>query len=266
MQPEVPLAPYLYALGGYLALQILLNALLRQSIARRKDRAVAMLTGTFWAGLANGLYFVAAAIVLNILGAAPTATEIPANFWWLVLAGLPAGAGLWYLSVQARKLGLALFGDGELIASEDAILRLPPHPRYITLGLVNQVLIQPLGREAFFRAALFPTVAAMAARNSTPVAGWLWAILIIIVLELMLRLNIVWVFQTLVYSITLCLLYLMTGSALTGLVAAMTAGALHGVALVYIGQLDLKRRVLELQQSAEGLIPDHGQDADKPGE
>ncbi len=237
-----------------MALQVLLNVILRQAIARQPKRAIAMLKGTFWAGWINGCYFIAAAVVLNIIDAAPAAADIPGNFWLLALFGLPAGVGLWYLTVQARKLGMAIFGGGEIIAGEDVILRFPPHPRYITLGLVNLVLIQPFGREAFFRAALFPTVAAVVARNATPVAGWLWAILILIVLELMLRLNIVWVFQTLAYTITLCVLYLLTGSALTGLIAAMTSGLLHGFMLAYIGQQDLKRRLLD--------VPGHEDSAD----
>jgi hypothetical protein len=248
MHPPVPLAPYLYTLGAYLALQVLLNQILRLVIARQPNRAQAMLIGTFWAGVANAAFLVCAAAVLHYTGAAPNAGAIPEDFWLLALYGLPAGFAVWYVSVWARKLGLALFGRGELIASEDAILRLPPHPRYLTLGLVNLTLLQPLGRESFFRGALFPAVAAVLAHDSGPSASWLWAIAIIVIFELLLRMNIVWVFQTVAYALMMCVLFILTGYALTGLVAAMVSGFLHGVALAYTGQRDLKQRILRLAE------------------
>ena len=50
--------------------------------------------------------------------------------------------------------------------------------------------------------------------------------------------NIVWLFQTALYSLSMGLLYFYSGSALTGLVAAALAGLLHGSALAYMGLRD----------------------------
>ena len=252
MSPPVPLAPYIYILGVYLALQVVLNLFLRYVIRQHdENRAVAMLLGTFWAGVVNAVFFIIAAVMLHVIGAAPNVASIPGNVWLLALSGIPAGVALWYISVQARKLGIALFGGGELIAGEDAILRIPPHPRYITAGMLNLGVLQPLGREFFMRGALLPAVAAVVAQNSTEIAGWLWAILVVLVLELLLRMNVVWMFQTLAYALIMCGLFILTGCALTGLVAAMVNGMLHGMALAYMGQQDLKRKLLELSEEAQ---------------
>jgi uncharacterized membrane protein len=265
MGQAYPLAPYIYALAGYLVLQVALNIILRIHIKRSANRARAMLVSTFWAGALNAVYFIAAAVWLHAIDAAPNASVIPANLWAYALIGIPTGALVWYISVMARKLGLAIFGGGELIASEDAILRVPPSPRYIAFGMVNIALLQPISRELFLRGAFFPAVSMTIAQDTSPLAGWLWGIACTMVIELLLRLNIVWIFQTLAYALVMCVTYLMTGNALAGTVAAVVAGLLHGVALAYIGQKEARRRFEEETNAGSPASGPSQAPSDPPG-
>ena len=154
------------------------------------------------------------------------------NYGWLALAGIPGGLVVWYFITLGRKLGIELFGRSELIPAEDAALHVaaqpgtPLSPRYVGWGVVNLAILQPLGRELFMRGALLPAVALE--------FGWLWAVAAAVLIELLLKLNVVWVFQTLAYSLLMCAMFYLTGSALTGLVAAAVSGLIHGLALIYI--------------------------------
>lgn len=222
----IPLQPMLFALGVYLALQLLLNLALMLYLARTKRTAAHLLAGTFWAGVINAVYFVIAAAVLHIQGFAPNYPP-HANYPALAGLGLVLGPLVWYCTTLGRKLGLALFGKSELIAAEDAVLRAPPAPRFIGWGIVNLWLLQPLGRELFLRGAFLPAV--------IETFGWGWAVAASLVIELFLRLNIVWVFQTLIYALLMCALYLLTGSALTGLVAASVSGLVQALVLLRLG-------------------------------
>lgn len=233
MEHPYPLLPLLYVLAGYLLLQILLNLLIALLLRRVGRRAVHALLATFWSGVINALYFIVAAVLLHVWEAVPN-RDPPPGVGWYALAGLPLGAGLWYLTTLARKLGRALFGRGELIAAEDAILRVPPHPRYLAWGVLNLTLIQPAGRELFLRGAFLPAVVLT--------FGWGGAVAATLVVELLLRLNVVWALQTLTYALVMCGLFYMTGGALTGLVAAAVSGLIHGMMLAHIGFREALRR------------------------
>lgn len=222
----VPLTPLLAALGAYLALQVLLNLVLAWYLSRRGRTASHMLAGTFWASVINAVYFTVAAVLLHVWSLAPNYPPHQ-DYPLLALLGLPLGPLLWYLTTLGRKLGLALFGKGELIASEDAVLRVPPAPRFIGWGILNLCALQPLGRELFMRGAFFPSVIEH--------FGWGWAVAATLVIELLLRLNVVWLFQTLFYALAMCGLFLLTHSALTGLVAAAVAGLIQAVVLLRLG-------------------------------
>lgn len=226
IQDRLQLIPLVYAVAGYFALQALLSIAIRLVLRREGVSRVFALTGSFWAGVAGALYLVVISVVLHIWNLAPNAVRQPPHQLWWGLGGLPLGVLLWYFQVAARRLGIAVFGPSQLIAAEDAILNLLPHPRYLGWGLVNLAVIQPLGRELFMRAVFLPTVAL----NS----GWGWAVGATLVIELWMRMNVVWLFANTVYVLAMCGLFYLSGSALCGVVAAAVAGLLHGIALAYI--------------------------------
>ena len=221
------LAALAYSILGYIVLQILLNIGLRAWLVRTKKKAIHALIATFWSGVFNALYFITLAVLLHIWDLAPNG-EPRQNYAMLALLGVPLGALLWYLLTIARKAGLELFGRGDIVAAEDAILRVPPDLRYVVWGILNLAFIQPLGRELFMRGVFFPVL--LAHYGLWPAAG------ITVFIEFFLRMNIVWLFHTAIYGLAMCLLFYYTGTALTGLVAASIAGLLHGSALAYMGQ------------------------------
>lgn len=225
VQTGIPLAPLAYTLLGYLVLQVLLNVAIRMRVRRAPRRALAALTGSFWGGVTGALYLIVLSVLLHIWQLAPNSEQPPANLLWQGLAGMPLGAGLWYLLVLARKLGLSVFGPNQLLAAEDVILRSIPHPRYLSWGILNLAVIQPLGRELFMRGVLLPVVALN--------WGWALAVTVTLFIEFLMRLNVVWLFATGIYALAMCLLFYLTGNALCGLVAASVAGLIHGVALAY---------------------------------
>jgi Co/Zn/Cd efflux system component len=227
----VPLTPLLWVLAAYLALQLLLNLVLNLLLARGARTPQRALQGTFWAAVINALFFIAAAALLHYFGCVP---ERPPhhNYGLLALLGLPLGPLLWYVTTWGRKLGLGLFGRGELIAAEDAVLRVPPAPRYLGWGVANLALLQPLGRELFLRGAFLASV--------QPALGWGAAIAATLIVELLLRLNIVWLFQTLIYALSMCALFWLTHSALTGLVAAGVSGLIQAAVLIKLGGVRLR--------------------------
>src|SRR5947207_10978236 len=108
-----PLHALLLALAGYVALQILLNLVIRALVVRSPNRAITALKRSFWANVANALYFIAAAALLHIWKLAPNRPPGSQTLWW-ALGGIPIGIALWYLSAKARGLGLRLFGSGAL--------------------------------------------------------------------------------------------------------------------------------------------------------
>lgn len=222
----LPLTPLLIVLGAYLALQIALNIILALILSRRGKSAKHILTGTFWASVINAVFFITTAVLMHLWHFTP---RYPShnNYGLLALLGLPLGPVLWYAVTLGRKLGLALFGRGELIASEDAVLRAPPAPRYIGWGVVNLFALQPLARELFLRGVFLPSVYEH--------FGWPWAVAATLVIELLMRLNIVWLFQTLIYALFMCGLFIATHSALTGLIAAAVAGLIQAAVLLRLG-------------------------------
>jgi hypothetical protein len=224
---ELPLEPLAYTLLGYFVLQILLNFLVAALRRRSQHPQLLLLLGAFWSGFGGALYFVVAAVLLHIFDLAPNTETPPAGMLWWGLAGLPLGILLWYLQAMGRRLGLMIFGLSQLVAAEDAILRIPPHPRYVSWGLINVAAIQPLGRELFMRGVFLPVVALN--------LGWTWAVGTTVVIELLLRLNVVWVFATLLYVLMMCTLFYLSGNALCGLIAAAVAGLIHGLALMQLG-------------------------------
>lgn len=231
MGQTLPLIPLLAFLGGYFVLQIGLNLIAGLILCRATNRALTALRLTFTSTIINALYFITAAVLLHVYGWAPN-NPPKANYGWLALIGLPLGLLLWYAAAWGRKLGLSLFGRSELIPAEDAALHIaarpgsPLNPRFIGWGVVNLVVLQPLGRELFLRGAFLPAVAEQ--------LDWVWAVAATLLVELLLRLNVVWLFQTLAYSLVVCAAFILTGSALSGLIAAAVSGLIHALALVYI--------------------------------
>jgi len=231
MRDATTLLPLLAFLGGYFVLQLVLNIIAGFFIQRSANRAITAVKAAFASTIVNALYFITAAVLLHVCRWVPN-TPPKSNYGWLALGGLAYGFAVWYFTTQGRKLGIGLFGRAELIPAEDAALHIAARPgtplseRYFGWGVVNLAVLQPLGRELFMRGALLPAVAVE--------FGWLWAIAAAVLIELMLRLNVVWMFQTLAYSLLMCGMFYLTGSALTGLVAAAVSGLIHGLALIYI--------------------------------
>ncbi len=227
MGEAIPIGPTVYALAGYLVLQVLLNLIIRARLRRKGALAIHALTATFWSSVVNALYFMVAAIVLHIYGFAPNSENPDHNYLLLALTGIPLGPFLWYFTTMGRKAGQSIFGRGGLIAAEEAILSVPPEARYIGWGVMNLAVIQPLGRELFMRGALLPTL----------LLGTTWplAFAATLVVELLLRLNVTWALQTMVYTLALCGMYYATGTALTGLVAASISGVIQAAVLIRIG-------------------------------
>jgi membrane protease YdiL (CAAX protease family) len=90
--------------------------------------------------------------------------------------------------------------------------------------VMNLSVIQPLAHELFLRGLLLAAVV----RHM----GWGWGIAATLIVEMLLRLNIAWVFQTLLYAGAMLGLYYATGNALCGLTAAMTAGTIQAAVLL----------------------------------
>jgi hypothetical protein len=223
---QLDVTPIIYVLVAYLVLQLLMKAGISFQLRRvpASRRAISMVVMSFWGSFINGVYFIGAAIVLHLLDLAPNVHEHPPHLLLWGLAGIPLGLVLWFLLALGRRLGISIFGHGQFIAAEDAILRVVPHARYIAWGVINLALVQPLGRELFMRGVLLPVVVLE--------AGWGWAVLATVGIELLLRLNIVWVFATLIYTFIMVGLYALSGNALCGLVAAIIAGLMHSVGLI----------------------------------
>jgi hypothetical protein len=223
MTPQLELSAIAWALVGYVALQIGLNMLSVYRVSRAQHRALLTLVNAFQANVLNALYFLGIAVAFHLLGIANEATP-PARMGLHALLGLPVGIALWFALTLARKLGQKLFGRGDLALAEEAIIRHAPTPRLQGWGVMNLVVIQPLGRELFLRGLLLPAVVEH--------KGWAWGIAATLIVELLLRLNIVWLLQTLLYAGVMLGLYYLTGNALCGLTAAMTAGAIQAAVLL----------------------------------
>lgn len=226
IQDRLPLVPLAYALLGYFGLQLILSIAIRTWLKRAKAQPIAAVTTAFWAGIIGALYLVVISVLLHIWNLAPNTERPPAHMLWWGLGGVPLGVVLWYVLVMARRLGITAFGSSQLIAAEDAILNFIPHPRYLSWGLINLAVIQPLGRELFMRGVFLPVVALN--------MGWGWAVGTTLVIELWLRMNVVWLFANIFYVFMMCGLFYLSGNALCGLVAASVAGLIHGVALASV--------------------------------
>lgn len=211
----------LYALSGYLLLQVALNLVLIRVLRARGSDPRDALAATFWSGVFNACYLGVAGVFLLTSVTPPRENAWP--LYYGVPAGLFAGVVLWYILVLARKLGIEIFGKGRLIAAEDAILAVPPRPWYVGAGLANLALLQPFGRELFFRAAMLPLLAAG--------YGWPMAFGAVLLVELLLKLNVVWVFAVTANSLILGGLYYLTGSVACCITTAAVAGLVHGLAL-----------------------------------
>jgi hypothetical protein len=240
-----PLQALLAVLGGYFALQIVQNIIIRALAVRSPQRIRTVIKGSFWASVVNAVYFIVVAILLHIWNLAPNDKPSHMAFW--ALMGLPCGAALWWLSAQARALGIRWFGYSNIVAGEDAVLRHPPDPQYIGWGITNQSIIQPLGRELFLRGAFLPMVVAS--------YGWAWGIAATLIVEIAPRLNVVWLPLTLTYSLFMCGLYYSSDSALCGLVAAAVSGMLHSCSLAFAAKepVELKRYLIDRGLDPQGL-------------
>jgi hypothetical protein len=223
MTPQLELSAIAWALLGYVALQIGLNLLSVYRVSRAGNRPLHTLVNAFQANVLNALYFIGIAVAYHLVGIA-NETEPPARMWLQALLGVPLGIPLWYLLTLARKLGQELFGRGDLALAEEAIIRHAPTPRLQGWGVMNLIVLQPLGHELFQRGLLLPTVVEH--------KGWAWGIAATLIVEMLLRLNIVWLLQTLLYAGVMLGLYYLTGNALCGLTAAMTAGTIQAAVLL----------------------------------
>ena len=257
IQSELPLSPLVYTLAGYLVLQIVLN-LINAAYVKRLQSPVAFIKASFWSSVVNSVYFLAVAVVLHVLDLAPNTAGPPPNMLWWALAGLPLGVLLWWLIALGRRAGMLLFGASTLVASEDAVLRFPPGPQYLTWGMANLSLIAPLGRELFMRGVFLPVVVFN--------LGWGWGIGATLVIEFLLRLNVVWAPATAVYGLFMCGLFYLSGNALCGLVAASVAGFIHGLAWLKIMVNKEKERLeskqVELLKTVGGTSCDNGDAGD----
>lgn len=212
----------LYALSGYLLLQVMLNLIILRMLRRSGRDPRKALTATFWSGVINACYLGACGWALWRSGV----DSVARPEWPLAQCiglGVAAGIGLWWVCAWARKLGLGLFGKARLIAAEDAILRVPPARWYVGTGILNLSLVQPFGRELFFRGAMLPLLAAG--------FGWPIALAAVLLVELLLKLNVVWVFAVIANTLILSGLYYITGSVITCISAAVIAGFIHALAL-----------------------------------
>jgi len=243
LQDRLPLMPLAYALLGYLVLQILLNIIGSYLLRRAENPPVAVVKHAFWGNVTGAIYLIIVAALLHIWQQAPNAERPPTSILAWGLGGLPAGIVLWYILAKARSLGIRVFGPSQLIAAEDAILQVLPDARYFGWGIINLAVIQPLGRELFMRGVLLPVVAFN--------MGWGWAVGITLVIELLLRMNVVWVFVNTAYALIMCGLFYLSGNALCGLVAASIAGLIHAIALSYMTLKAAQQRIeAELAEQA----------------
>ncbi len=218
----------LYALSGYLLLQVVLNLIIMRLLRRPGRDPRRALSATFWSGVINACYFGGCGWLLLRSGTVPAAPKV----WPLAQAiglGVFCGLALWYIAVLARKLGLELFGRGRLIAAEDAILAVPPSRWYVAAGIGNLALVQPFGRELFFRGAMLPLLASG--------FGWPMALTAVLVVELLLKLNVVWVFAVIANSLILGGLYFITGNVAACIGGAAIAGLIHALALNRVSRI-----------------------------
>jgi hypothetical protein len=220
---NVELTAVAWALVGYVGLQVALNLLSMYRVPRAANQSSAVLINAFQANVLNALYFLGLAVALRLAGLIET-REPPPNLWLHALLGVPLGIPLWYVLTYARKVGQALLGRGDLALAEEAIIRHAPTPRLRSWGLMNLIVIQPFGHELFMRGLLLPVVV----RH----LGWGWGIGATLIVELLLRLNIVWVFQTAAYALAMVGLFYLSGSAMLGLTAAMMAGTLQAAVML----------------------------------
>jgi hypothetical protein len=241
-----PLAAVLSALGAYLLLQVVLNYLNLRAVLRvpRERRPLALVVAAFWSGIANAAYFAVAAIVLRVQGyvAAPFVSPESGGLWAHLGLGLVLGPLLWYWTTLARGAGRRLFGAGEIAGAEEAILRSPPGMHYVVLGVLNLFLFQPLGRELFIRGVLLAVVQRELALRHSPSDGWPLAIALMLLVDVLLRLNVVWLFATLTHGLIMAALYYYTGDALAGLLASMIAGLIQAVVQLRLTIMKFKQR------------------------
>lgn len=255
--------PLAYALLGYLVLQVLLNILGNYIVRRAANKAISVVKTAFWGNVLGAVYLISIAALLHILQLAPNTERPPASWLAWGLGGLPAGIVLWYILAKARWLGIRVFGPSQLIAAEDAILQVLPDARYFGWGIINLAVLQPLGRELFMRGVLLPVVAFN--------MGWGWAVGITLVIELLFRMNVVWVFVNTAYALSVCGLFYLSGNALCGLVAASIAGLIHAIALAYITLKAAQQRIeAELAEQAAagkaGNSPSAESDSSSPAD
>lgn len=232
-----PAAVFALPLLVYLLLQIGMNLLILRRLHASENKARTAITGAFWASFANGLYFLAAAVLLRSAGGVESGPPTPERtLLWQFLLGLALGFPLWLLLTWTRKFGQALYGRGDVVFAEEAILRHPPSPRYAGLGIANLAITAPLGRELFFRGLMLPVLAES--------VGWAWAVTGIAVFELLMRLNVAWLYQNLSYTLLMCGLFYLSGNAACGLGAAMLSGLLQALVLLKLAMRAQREREL----------------------
>lgn len=230
-----PLAGIGWALVLYLLLQLLLNLINVRVVLRhpKPARPLALVRCAFWSGVTNALFFLAAAVGLRLLGLIPSFAPEP-GLWMRALLGLLLGPLLWYWLVMARGLGRRMFGSGELISADEAILRAPPSLSYVTWGVINLALIQPLGRELFVRGVFLSTVQRTLDAQGYGAHGWPLSIALMLVVDVLLRINIVWLFATIAYGLAMAALFYLTHDATCGITCSMCAGLIQGLVLLRV--------------------------------
>jgi hypothetical protein len=209
----------------YLLLQIGMNLLILRRLRTSPNKARTAILGSFWASFANGIFFVMLSVLLRTLGGLVTSEPPSGSVIGLhALLGLALGLPLWYLLTLTRKFGHALFGRGEVVFADEVVLRHPPSPRLAGFGIANLLIVQPFGRELFFRGLMLPVLA--------EAVGWGWALTGIAVFELLMRLNVAWLYQNLAYTLVMGGLFYLTGDAVAGLGAAVVSGFVQALVLL----------------------------------
>jgi hypothetical protein len=228
-------AVFALPLLGYLLLQTLMNFFILRLLRASRNKARTAILGSFWASFANGVYFALLAVLLRVLGGVETArppedAALGLHALWGFALGLP----LWYLLTMARKFGHALFGRGEVVFAEEVVLRHPPSRRMAGWAVANLMLAQPIGRELFFRGLMLPVL--------IEAVGWAWALTGIAVFELLMRLNIAWLYQNLAYTLVMGGLFYLTGDAVCGLCAAVLSGFAQSLVLLRLAAAAQRER------------------------
>ncbi len=216
--------PLAWSLGVYFVLQLLLNLRLRgiaQDLPDRRDR---LLRVAFSNGVVNSLFFILLSTWLILSGSVPRPV-LPQPLWAWLLGSLPAGLLLWALHIRMLGIGRRLFGRSNFVQPAEFLLRNPADLAQLNRAALQVSLLEPMGRELFFRACFLALM--------VTVYGPLPAVLATAIVELLLRLNPSWALSVLIGSLLLSAISISGGGPLTTLCVALVAGFLQAYVTAY---------------------------------